>query len=181
MNDTGARRNAPRHNIPDRMNYWFTTRWPTGGRVVSARPISTLRSSDESPEPQPGDRVLICALTIDWQVVRARRPRHGAVADQWPHPPGTVAEAVVIDPPDDEAGRRPLCLGRDPTCWIRLLDLRLPNYDGFDPTDDILHILALDDANAGRLARTDLAGLVAVTAEQFNNLQSLFSQRRAIR
>ncbi|MFW6155616.1 MAG: hypothetical protein ACOC95_10415 [Planctomycetota bacterium] len=161
------------------MTYWFTTRWPTTGRVVSARPVSTLRPPDEPPTPAPGDSVLICGVTIDWQVVRARRPQRGPIAEQWPQPPGTVVEAVVIDPPDDEARRRPLCLGRDPSCWIRLLDLRLPNYDGFDPIDDILRILGMNDANAQRLNRTDLAGLVAVTAEQVNNLQVLFSQRRS--
>ena len=161
------------------MNTWFTTQWPTTGRIVSARPVSTLRPPAEPPAPAPGEPVLICGLAIDWQVVRAERPRRGPIAEQWPQPPGTVVEAVIIAPPADDAQRRPLCLGRDPSCWIRLLDLRLPNYDGFDPLDDILHILGMDDVNAKRLSRTDLAGLVAVTAEQFNGLRTLFNQRRS--
>ena len=159
------------------MNYWFT-QWPTRGRIVSARPLSTLRPAAPPTMPREGDPVLICGVAVDWQVVRAERPQRRPVAEQWPQPPGTVVEAVVIRPPADEADRRPLCLGRDPSCWIRLLDLRLPNYDGFAPFDDILHILGMDDVNAQRLARTDLADLVAVTAEQFDRLRTLFIQRR---
>ena len=160
------------------MDHWLTTRWPAEPTVVSAAPTATLLGARMPTKPQPGDKILICRCQPDWEVLPDQRPADVPLPDQWPRPEGMIVIALVIEPPADDGQRRPLCIGRDPTCWLRILDMRLPNYDGFDPEPEILAAVGLADDKRKPASPSVLAGLIRLTGEQFNRLLQTFSQRQ---
>jgi len=160
------------------MEYWLTTRWPAEPNVISAAPAATLGGVKTPTGPEPGDRILICRFQPEWEVLPDQRPADIPMTDQWPRPEGMVVVALVIEPPATNAKRRPLTIGRDPNCWIRILDMRLPNYDEFDPAPEIMTAVGLGDDQRRGAARAALAGLIRLTEEQFNRLLLTFSQRQ---
>ena len=165
------------------MNYWLTNQWPTMTDGAPARDAYGvfLRTvgRDATRRMRPGDVVLICEFQTDTAAVRREGRCRLRRPDRWPSQPGFVVLAKVVTHPEDSADIPPLTIGRDDGCWIRIVDMKLPNYKGFVPHRQVNRILGVKPG--GRLpgAEDDRGGLYRVHEQQFMQLLRLFRTRQA--
>jgi len=165
------------------MNYWLTNQWPTmtdGGPVRDAYGVFLpAAGSDPARRMRPGDRVLICEFQT--RTTAVRRPNRCRLrrSDRWPSEPGLVVVAKVVTPPSNPADIPPLTIGRDDECWIRILDMRLPNYKGFVPHRQIERILGVKPGHRLGGTEDNPSGLYRLHRQQFVRLGRLFRTRQA--
>jgi hypothetical protein len=165
------------------MNYWLTTCWPAvrGRTPQTALGVFLEAGKQEAAKDmRPGDLVLIYEFKSAPPELRRDGQGGRPLADRWPGREGIVVVAKAVGRPKTPEEVPTLHVGRDPACWIRIVDMRLPNYNGFVPRDEVIRILGFKRGSRLWGIGRKHSGLYRLGEEQFNQLLRLFKGRQPV-